>query len=150
MLFSTTGAFLYYQYCKLMDYVLNFSRIKINKITKDFIDFDLFLFITNKSNIKYSIVEQEYELFLNNVYLTKMVNYSENVIYPNSKSEIGINIKLNFKDFLEKGKMSLSDILTNKNASLLIKMNLIIKVYFIKFKLPYEYNIDLLTLLNKK
>jgi LEA14-like dessication related protein len=112
-LFSVTLAIAYAQYKRLMDYTIKFKNIKLKSITPEKINFDLFIDFKNNSSLKFDILEQEYSIYANNKFISKIINKSANTINANSTSVIGINVNINVKD--------LTNALNKNWASLLIK-----------------------------
>ena len=97
-LVTITGATLYLQYQKLMNYTIGLKRVKINKLSLAGFDIDLFLNFENKSDLKFTIEKQKYAVYVNGVYLTTMVNDLPNEILPKSVNVLGMNMKENGKD----------------------------------------------------
>ena len=134
----------YLQYKKLMNYTLSFKGIKLKKASATELNFDLFLNFVNKSNLKFDIVEQDYSIYINDVFLTKAVNYSTNTVLPTSASIMGVNINFNptqaYKNL--KGGFA-SMLLSPQMLKLKIDMKLKVKLYGIKISIPFVYETTL-------
>jgi len=149
---TIAGALAYLQYKKIMDYVIKFKRIKINSLDLNFIDFNLYLLLENKSNVEYTIKSQEYSIYINNKFLTKLQNQTSNVIKPKSFSEIGLNVKLNIGDIrnaLGKGSI-LSSVLSPEKILIKIDTKLKVSLFGLTINIPYVYETNLKELTTPK
>lgn len=130
----------YLQYKKIMNYVLKFKSVKIKKINEKIIDFDLFLFFTNKSDAKFTISEQEYKVYLNDQYVTKLVNSANTIILPKSDSLVGVNVTFQPKEVLDILKQNIFSIITTpEKFTLKVDMKFKVSIYGIKVSIPYTY-----------
>ena len=143
-LLSISAAYAYYTYKKIMDYDLGFKGIKVNSITAKLINMNVFLNFTNKANQKIEIVEQDYKVYLNDKFVTTATNKSTNVIDPKSTSVIGVNVSFDPSVVLGVLKASAINILLHPEQQVVkIDMNLKVKIWGIKFSIPYIYNITI-------
>lgn len=139
-LVTLTGAFIYMQYKKLMEYTLGFKGMKVKKVSLNEVVLDVFLMFNNPSKLKFDITEQEYKVFINNQFVSDAVNYSTNAIEPKSSSVLGVNIKFNPSTVLKVLKMNWADILLSPEQSKIkIEMNFKVKLYLIPITIPYVY-----------
>ena len=139
-LVSISAATLYLQYKKMMDFVLSFNKVKINKITVTNIDFNLYLNYLNKGSVGFDIESQINEVYINNVFITKLTNNTPNKILPKSNNIIGLNISFSPKDAMNKLGLSLLSI-TNQSQKIRIKIvsKFRVKFFFIHVNIPYTY-----------
>jgi LEA14-like dessication related protein len=141
-LVTITGAFVYMQYKKLMEYTLGFKSMKVKKVSLNEIVLDVFLLFNNPSKLKFDITEQEYKVFINNQFVSDAVNYSTNKIEPKSSSVLGVNIKFNPSTVLKVLKLNWTDILLNPAQSKIkIEMKFKVKLYLIPITIPYVYEL---------
>jgi LEA14-like dessication related protein len=139
-LVTITGATLYLQYQKLMNYTIGLKKVKINKLTPTGFDIDLFLNFENKSNLKFTIEKQKYEVYINDVFLTTMRNDKPNVILPKSVSVLGMNLKESNKEVADKLKKLVVAIATNDKTMVKIVTTMSVKFGFITLSFPpYPY-----------
>lgn len=139
-LVTLTGAFIYMQYKKLMEYTLGFKSMKVKKVSLNEVVLDVFLMFNNPSKLKFDITEQEYKVFINNQFVSDAVNYSTNAIEPKSSSVLGVNIKFNPSTVLKVLKMNWADILLSPEQSKIkIEMKFKVKLYLIPITIPYVY-----------
>lgn len=130
----------YLAYKKLMDYTLGFKSIKVKKVSIKLIEFDVFLNFLNKSNLGFDIIEQEYKVYMNDKFVSKVVNYSTTKILPNATSVIGVNVKFDPRVVLKVIGKDFKDLIL-KPDQYIIKTDMKLKVNFYGFKvsIPYVY-----------
>lgn len=138
----------YLAYKKLMDYTIGLNKIRIRKISLKLISFDLFLNFTNKSTLGFDIIEQEYKVYMNNKFVSKVTNYSTTKIKPSATSLIGVNIKFDPTKVLQViGKDFKQLILAPDQYTIKTEMNLKVKFYGFKLSIPYVYEDSLKNLI---
>lgn len=126
----------YLQYKKMMNYCIGLSMIKPKEITTKNFDADVFLNIENKSDIKLEIVSQEYNVFVNNKFITKASNAILQTVAPKSTSIVGVNVKFNPE---KAGENILSAILSLGKITVKIEVKLKVKLWFFTVNIPYTY-----------
>jgi len=144
---SMTAAYAYWQYKKLMNYVITLKALRINQVIENNADFDLVLNFQNKSDIKFEIVSQVYDVYFNNKLITNAQNYKAQTILPQTTSPISLNIKFNPE---KAGLNLLNMILGLKPIYVIIKVKFKVKLGIFKVNLPYEYKVALKDLLKSK
>jgi len=126
---------------KLVKYGIGFKSIKIKNVSLNNINFDLFLDFTNTSDLTLKLREQEYDVYINGVYLTKLVNRATNVLKPNQTSVLGLNVDLDTKEIAKRFKMNplaLANIGGNSDVKIIMRVKL--KLGFFNIQLPkYTY-----------
>ena len=135
-LVTITGATLYLQYQKLMNYTIGLKRVKINKLSLAGFDIDLFLNFENKSDLKFTIEKQKYAVYVNGVYLTTMVNDLPNEILPKSVNVLGMNMKENGKDVVGKLKSLITALASSDKVMVKIVTTMKVKYGFISLSFP--------------
>lgn len=130
----------YLQYKKLMNYVIKFKGIKIKTLSAKVFNFDLFINFTNNSDIKFDIIEQDYKVYLNDKFVTRLSNAGTTQILPKSTSVIGINVNFNPTEVLNLLGKNIVTILS-KPETVMVKIDVKLKVslYGIKVSIPYVY-----------
>lgn len=130
----------YIQYQKLMNYVIKFKGIKIKQLTANVFNFDLFINFTNNSDIKFEITEQEYKVFLNDKFVTKLVNNLPTTIVPLSTNVIPVNVNFNPTEVLKLLGSNITTILLSpEKITLKVDIKLKVKLYGIPVSIPYVY-----------
>ncbi len=137
----------YLQYQRIMDYKITFRGLKVNKLTNTAGDIDLALNLQNKSSLKYDIVSQEYNVYVNDTLVSTAKNGKTQTIQPNSISPVDVNIKFNPSTA---GKSVLNTLLSLKPIILSVDMKLKVKMFGIPVSIPYTYTSSLKDLLSKK
>lgn len=137
---SIAGALAYLQYKKLMNYVIKVNKVLVKKISMNLIDIDLYLNFTNKSDIAFTIVGQKYDIYLNNVFVTKIENKAPNEISAKGTSVIGLNVSFNPKEVSRKlGPQALTILSDTSKLRIKIDMKLKVKLWFFTVNIPYTY-----------
>ncbi len=127
-----------------MDYELGFKGVKINSLDSRKINLNVFMNFLNKSSQKLEIVEQEYKIYMDGSFAGEGVNYATNVIDPKSTSVLGVNVTFNPTKVLTKINRNWVEIITSpQNVVFKIDMKLKIKIWGIKFSIPYIYTFTL-------
>lgn len=130
----------YLQYEKLMNYIIKFKGIKVKTLTAKVFNFDVFINFTNKSDIKFDIIEQDYKVYLNDKFVTKLANPGVTQILPNSTNVIGVNVNFNPSEVLSLlGKNVTSILLKPETINVKIDIKLKVSLYGIKVAIPYVY-----------
>lgn len=139
-LITISGAIAYYQYKKIIDYIIGFHNVKINKISATDVNFDLFLNFTNKATVGYEIESQKHDVYINNVFVTSLINNAPTHIAPASVSILGLNIQFNPQDALKKINKTFVAVVSNPNAIMIkIDTKMKVKIGFIRVSIPYVY-----------
>ncbi len=123
---------------RLKDFSLDFKKIKVNKFNKENLEFEVYFDYTNNSEININLASQEYDVYIDGVYITTMTNYAENILKAKSKSPLGFAVKLNLPKLDEKIRATYFDMVTNpKDVAIRIDMKFKARIGI--FKVPYKY-----------
>jgi|LakMenEpi03Aug12_release.lakeMendotaPanAssembly.Ray.scaffolds.fasta_scaffold46627_9 LEA14-like dessication related protein len=137
---TVAGALAYLQYKKLMNYTLKFKGLRVRKLRFNDFDFDITLDFMNKSNIDFIIEKQVYNVYLNDIFVTKLENISPSTIKANTTSPMALNVKFNPKDVLEKIGVNAVNFVLNANKTILkVDAKLKVKLWFFNINIPYVY-----------
>jgi len=130
----------YLQYKKLMNYTIKLKGFKLNALTAKVINFDLFINFTNNSDLKFVISDQEYKVYLNNQFVTKLVNGNDVTVGAKSTSVIPINIQFNPSQVMTLlGQNALTILASPQKIVVKVDVKLKVALYGIKFSIPYVY-----------
>ena len=130
----------YLQYRKLMNYLIKLKGIKIKAISSSVFDFDLFLNFTNNSDLKFDIVGQEYKVYINDAFVTKLSNKGVINIFPKVTNTIGVNVNFNPTEvFRLLGKNMSSILLSPEKITIKLDLKLKVVLYGITLSIPYVY-----------
>jgi len=150
-LVSITAAIAFLQYKKIMNYVIKFKKMKVNNASLNNVNLDLFLLFTNKSDIKFEIKEQDYKVYINNVFVTKIVNYSSNTIEAKQTSDIAVNVNFDPKKLFDTVGRSLLDVaLSSKDLKIKLDIKLKVSIWGFSVGIPYIYETTLKQILAAK
>lgn len=148
---SLTAAFAYLQYKKIMNYAITLKSIKVKKVALNIIDFDIFLNFLNKSDLLFTIENQTYNIYINNVFVTKIENLNPVTIQKTSSSIIPLNISINPQQVLDKlGKNAINLLIEASKINLKVDVKLKVKLFGIKVSIPYLYETTLKQLMSSK
>ncbi len=139
-LLTISGAYLYWQYTKLVASAIKFARIGIKKVSPTEVNFDLFLTFTNRSKVKFIISEQQYKVFLNDVFITQASRPEGTLISPLTTSPMTVNVSFNPAKIGQDVKKDLPNLLMNFNKNTIrVEVNLTIQLWLFKLSIPYTY-----------
>jgi LEA14-like dessication related protein len=142
-LVSVTGAYMYYQVNKILSYTLNFKGIKNVSFDNKAVAFTIWYEYQNKANINITLAEQQYEVYINNQYLTTLTNFVPNTLVGGQPSVIDVNVKLTAQDF-KKVNLNLAQVLlAPKSIEIKTVMKWKVKYGILKFPVSYPYIVNL-------
>lgn len=145
---TIAGAIAYLQYKKLMNYTIKFRGVKLRTASPRLIDLDLLLLFQNNSNVAFKIESQVYDIYLNNIFVTKLQNALRTDIAANSDSPLSLNIRFDPSKALEKLNLTALTLLKdNGKIRIKIDMKLKVKVWGITVNFPYVYEDSLKNLI---
>jgi LEA14-like dessication related protein len=148
---TITGALVYLQYKRLMNYVIKLKKISIKKIGINNVDLNLYLDFENKSDLGFTIEEQIHNIYINDKFVSKIENKSPNYISPKTSSTIGVNINFNPSKVLNILGKSLTDFVTApEKIKLKIDIKLKVKLWFFTINIPFLYETNFKELLNSE
>lgn len=150
-LVSISGALAYMQFKKIMNYSLVYKGVRNVTFNKDKLSLTILYDYTNKANIDVTLEAQEYDVYIDNVFMTKMFNYAPNVLKASQTSEIAINVDLNLKELSTKlGKDIYARMLLDpKNVMIKFDMKWKVKLLgLIKLPVSYPYVVSLKEILS--
>jgi len=139
-LVTVTGAVLYWQYKKLMDYCISFKNFKLRKITLNDADLDIFLNFKNKSAMKINITSQDYVAYINDKKIATFSNKNLVVIEPKTTSVLPLNVKFQPIKLVNSLKgLSTDFVLAPEKVVLKVKCDIKVKLLMFNISIPYEY-----------
>ena len=142
-LVSITGAYMYSQVMKILDYTLDFKGMRDVKFDKNGISFKIWYEYKNKANITITLATQEYDVYINNKYLTTLKSNIPNVLDGSIASNILIDVNLTPADF-KKLDMNIAQVLVApKSIEIKTIMKWKVKYGFLKFPVTYPYIVNL-------
>lgn len=137
---TIAGALAYLQYKKLMNYSIKFRGVNLKTFTPALVDFDVRLLFQNNSNISFVIEKQFYDIYLNNIFITKLESNVSTPIAANGVSPMDLNIKINPISAAKKLNITAVQLLKdNGKIRLRMDMKMKIRAWGITFNFPYSY-----------
>lgn len=137
---TLAGALAYLQYQKLMQYVITFRSVRVKSITPTLFSFDVFLNFENKSNISFKISNQIYDVYINDVFVTRISNAVETSIAASSVSPVGLNVSFNPQQAWKKLGINALTALKNRDGIIVkIDTKMRVKIGPIGINIPYVY-----------
>ncbi len=147
---TIAGAFAYLQYKKLMNYTIKLKNIVVRSANLSSLNFDLFLNFENKSNISFEILSQTYDVYVNDVLISKLKGKQVVKIQPKSTSVIPLKVNIKPSDILNKlGKGALNLIANFGNNRLKVNVKLQVKLYGFTFNIPFVYESTISEMIKK-
>ncbi len=142
-LVSITGAYMYSQVMKILDYTLDFKGMRDVKFDKNGISFKIWYEYKNKANITITLATQEYDVYINNKYLTTLKSNIPNVLDGSIASNILIDVNLTPADF-KKLDLNIAQVLVApKSVEIKTIMKWKVKYGILKFPVTYPYIVNL-------
>lgn len=148
---SVTLGLAYIQYRKLMNYVVKVGGVKFKKISASAISFDLFIKFTNNSDINFELSGQEYSVYLNDKFVTKIANTNSVQVLSKATNTIPVNVSFNPSDAIKLIGGNFSNILLHpETIKLKIDGKLKVKLYGFTKAIPFVYESNLKDLMASK
>lgn len=144
-LVTITGALAYLQYKKLMNYVIKVKGVVVKNYSPTSLIFDLILDFENKSAIKFDIISQTYDVYLNDTFLAHLKSDTLVPVAPKGTSPLTLKVNINPTQAALKLKKDALSILSNlSNAKVKVDIKLQVKLYGITINIPYVFEKNIL------
>lgn len=129
---------------KLQDFTLTFKKVKVNRFSEKELEFDAFYEYKNNSDIDINLSSQEYDIYINEVYVTTLKNYAENTLKANSVSPLAFNVNIKFSDIDKKLRVNYFDMIVQpKEVKIKIVMRWKVRLGFVKIPISYTWETNL-------
>ena len=143
-LLGVTAFWVNKQIKKINDFTFDFEKVKVNKFNTTELDFNSYFKYTNKSDIDINLSSQEYDLYVNDIFITTMTNFNENSLKANSVSSLGFNTKINFPDLDKKLRLTYFKMIAEPKAvKIKIVMRWKVRLGILKVPVTYTWNTNL-------
>jgi LEA14-like dessication related protein len=141
----------YLQYRKLMNYTVKLGGAKFKQVTAKVFNFDLFIKFTNNSDVNFVISGQEYKVYLNDKFVTKISNSNEVNILPKATNVIPINVDFNPTEVLNLIGSNFANILLSpETIKIKVDGKLNAKLYGFTKGIPFVFEKNLKDLMASK
>jgi len=146
LLVATVGVIAYVkrQINLLMDSCYTISGGVLHNLSLSNVKITLFFKIKNESDLTINISDLSLNLYVNNMFVTKIEKPETQTIYSKSDTIIKIDFEFNPKDLLRAGITNISPILYDKEKLVIqTKGTMLAKTGIVKTKLPIDEKITL-------
>ncbi len=99
---SVGAYFLYRSALKAINFEIKPQGVKVISRDAQNIKLGVTLGVLNPSDLQVSLTKQQYDLYFNDVRITKLTSNQSQVIYANSTSSLFLEIEINYQDLLNK------------------------------------------------
>lgn len=110
---SVGGYLLYRSILKAVKYEIIPQGVEIIDRQGQNLKLQINLAIKNPSDLKLSVSDKEFDIYLNGIYITRLKNPNKQVIYANSISSIVLTVDLNLSDVYKKLRVASGQTLSN-------------------------------------
>lgn len=146
---GVTALWLNKQIKKIQDFTLTFKKVTVNKFNINTLDFNVYYDYTNKSDVNINLSSQEYDIYINDVFIKTLTNYSENVLKANSISSLGFNVSLELKELDKKLNTNYYKMITEpKSVKIKVVMKWKVRMGIFKIPVRYEWETNLKEILS--
>ena len=140
---GVTSYLLYKKIKKVLEYSLKVKSLKIEKLSLSELKLRIDMIFTNKANLTFVLSKQEYEIYLNGIYITTLTSNVEQVVEPKSNSVLTVNLEtdptLIFQKLAHQQKpLSLITNFKNQRLKLVTKLWVRFGLFSIPITVPYE------------
>lgn len=139
---ASVGLYLKVQFSKIYKARWFVGGVKNLKIAADKVSFILLYNIDNKSDLSVLVSEQNYDIFINGVFVSKVSNPTDVKIISHGVSSIPLYVNFAPRDIILAGVINLNDLIKDKaNIGIKIKGNLSLKAGIINLK-KYQFEVE--------
>lgn len=137
---TAIGLYLKKQFDGIYNAKWTIGKVKNLKVALDRVSFTLFYNVENKGDLSVIISEQNYDVFINGTFVSKINSPTDVKISSRGTSQIPFFVSFVPKDLVRAGLSNISDLLNNQaNVKILIKGALNIKAGIVSLKkFPFE------------
>ena len=134
------GGYAYYEYRRLFNYTLKFQKIRIKEISPGNVSFDLYLWFTNLSDLKFVIEQQRYDLYVNGNYIADFKNYKSVSISPKGQSSLPLAVNFNPLKALKALIQEATDMIKDfKKTKITIDTKMMVRFWGFLISVPFKY-----------
>lgn len=137
---GTTALWAYGQYKKLLKNVTGVKSFVLKSLSTKNISFNVVATYQNNMDVNITLTNQEYDIYLDNIYATTLKNPHTLVIKANDTTEIPLDASFDPRELFKKLSVNPVKFLTDyKNIRVKIVMRLKVKLLFFSVNVPYTY-----------
>ena len=117
------GFFIYWQVRLLVKAKWQYSQFKLRTISLDGVSFDVFFNVNNVGMLAVTVAEQDYNVYINDSFVSRIVSTDDQEIKAESTSPISFLINIKLSDLLKTGINNIT-FLTNPSEREKIKIKI--------------------------
>ena len=87
----------------------------IHTISFDKMDMDLMVNIANKSDVSFTVINQDYQVYINKMLVAEITKNDNIKVVSKGNTTMKINVKFNPQDLLKKGIDNITNLINNKD-----------------------------------
>jgi hypothetical protein len=140
------AAYLYMQYRKLLDATWTFAGSKLKSFGFDRLKAEINFDIDNRGDLEVVVSEQEYDVFLNDAFISHASNKEDVTIKAQSVSRMPLLVDIKTQDFIKALGSNWRTILLGDKSNVIIKVKgyFTLKVGLLAVrKLPFEMSLTM-------
>jgi len=142
--FTLTGAYMYLQVKKILNYTLNFIGARNVTISATGVTADFVYEYQNKADIDVTLATQEYEVWINGVFYTTLRNDNPTLLKGGQKSSIVVKMDLDYKELAKTLKTNYLTLIAHpQNIKIVTKMKWKAKYGIFKIPVSYDWEVTL-------
>jgi len=100
----------------LYDACFTVAGAVIHTISMDKMDMDLLINIANKSDVSFTVTNQNYQVYINKMLVATVNNKENTTVVSQGNTTMKINVKFNPQDLLKKGIENIANLINNKES----------------------------------
>ena len=100
----------------LYDACFTVAGAVIHTISIDKMDMDLLINIANKSDVSFTLTNQNYQVYINKMLVATVNNKENTTVVSQGNTTMKINVKFNPQDLLKKGIENIANLINNKES----------------------------------
>ena len=142
-----TAFMIYKRAEKLITYGLKMKSLQVVEASLNRLRMNVFFGFTNPSDLQIVISKQQYEVFINGIYLTTVQSDVEQIVYPRAVSTLAVAVDLDPKFVLQKianstaKRLQILTKLKQQRIKLITKLWVKVGIFNIPITIPYEQTI---------
>lgn len=93
---------IYRQVLKVIKFTIKPKSIKSLGVNNRMLNLIVTMGVNNPSEMKFILKEQEYDVYINDVFITRLENKDSQIIYPMATSNLSLNLNVNLNELISK------------------------------------------------
>lgn len=137
---ATTALWAYGQYKKMLKNITGYKSFTLKNFTAKNVAFQVVMTYKNNMDVDINLTNQEYDIYLNDIYATTLKNSNLTTLKAKETSDIPLSVSFDPKDLFNRLSINPTTFLMNpKNIIVKIDMRLKVKLLFFNIPIKYTY-----------